>query len=319
MDLDIGQVRAFLAVAEELHFGRAAERVFLSQQALSKRVRRLEDSLTVPLFVRNTRAVELTEAGQRFLPYARVLVSAADEASAAARQELRPLNVDCWSHQQFPWFVTTEVAARMPELMIEPSARRSLPVALGALQRGEIDAAFGRVHDLCQAWPEGLTSRLVRLHPMVAVVRADHPLSGRATVRPVDLRADGVWWAIAGPPEAAGWGRRFGERFGVVMSYGTTSTAVQPHLEQMLEGPSRVTVVAQEPRLPTGSHLKVIPIVEPAPLFSWSLVWRTGDRHPALHRFIRRLADLSRTQGWLEYDPGRHWLPEPDVIALSPG
>jgi len=55
MELDLGQVRAFVVTAEQLHFGRAAARLFLTQQALSKRIRQLERSLGEPLFVRGTR------------------------------------------------------------------------------------------------------------------------------------------------------------------------------------------------------------------------------------------------------------------------
>ena len=65
MEADIEGLRAFVVTAEELHFGRAGQRLFISQQALSKRIRRLEQALAVPLFERTTRAVELTEAGRR--------------------------------------------------------------------------------------------------------------------------------------------------------------------------------------------------------------------------------------------------------------
>ncbi len=76
MELDLTQVRAFVEVAEQRHFGRAAARLFLTQQALSKRIQRLEQALGEPLLVRATRGVELTEAGQRFLPHAKALLAA---------------------------------------------------------------------------------------------------------------------------------------------------------------------------------------------------------------------------------------------------
>src|SRR5829696_3445092 len=85
MELDLGQVRAFVVTAEQLHFGRAAGRLYLTQQALSKRIRQLERSLGEPLFVRGTRGVELTGAGHRFLPHARQLLDAADAAAQAAQ------------------------------------------------------------------------------------------------------------------------------------------------------------------------------------------------------------------------------------------
>ena len=76
MDLDLTQVRAFVAAAEQLHFGRAAAQLFLTQQALSKRISRLERALGEQLFVRSARGVELSDAGRRFLPHARQLPAA---------------------------------------------------------------------------------------------------------------------------------------------------------------------------------------------------------------------------------------------------
>jgi DNA-binding transcriptional LysR family regulator len=85
MELDLPQVRAFVEVAEQRHFGRAAARLFLTQQALSKRIQRLEHTLGEPLLVRGSGGVELSDAGQRFLPHAKALLAAADAAAKAAR------------------------------------------------------------------------------------------------------------------------------------------------------------------------------------------------------------------------------------------
>jgi len=83
--LRLDLLRAFLAVAEELHFTRAAARLFLSQSGLSRRISVLEAILDTPLVVRTTRDVHLTRAGQDFFPYARDMLRAADGAVIALR------------------------------------------------------------------------------------------------------------------------------------------------------------------------------------------------------------------------------------------
>ncbi|MCB0864898.1 MAG: LysR family transcriptional regulator [Solirubrobacterales bacterium] len=97
MGPELRHLRYFVAVAEELHFGRAAERVGVAQPALSQQVRRLEAMIGAELFARNTRAVALTPSGAALLPYARRALAeaeqGADAAARAARGEIGHLTV----------------------------------------------------------------------------------------------------------------------------------------------------------------------------------------------------------------------------------
>src|SRR4051795_5682508 len=77
-DLDSRLLRAFVAVAEELNFTRAAQRLHLAQQALSAQIQQLETRVGERLFDRTTRSVALTEAGERLLPHARAVLAALD-------------------------------------------------------------------------------------------------------------------------------------------------------------------------------------------------------------------------------------------------
>ena len=119
---------------------------------MSKRIQRLEQTLGEPLFLRNQHGVQLSEAGRRFLPHARELLATANTATAAINAQSRPLQVDVWAIRR-PSGLARHLVQERPDLVLAQSMRRSLPAALEALQRGEFDACFGRVHDLGQSWP----------------------------------------------------------------------------------------------------------------------------------------------------------------------
>ena len=94
MELDLGAVRTFLAVVDDGHFTDAADRLGMTQQAVSKRIARLESDLGAPLLNRSRAGARLTEDGAAFLPHARALISLADRAAGMLRARRRALRID---------------------------------------------------------------------------------------------------------------------------------------------------------------------------------------------------------------------------------
>ncbi|BFO22018.1 hypothetical protein SHKM778_84060 [Streptomyces sp. KM77-8] len=201
--IDPRLLRAFVTVAEELHFTRAAARLFVAQQALSRDVRRLERELGGELFLRTTRQVALTADGERLLPYARTVLQAQDDLLAAAGQ-VRP----CWS--------TSTPRAWAPPPGAAPGPRtRSRPRTDGPLRertdlgrrRGARRAARRLVRTLRGPRPAlraGLEHQPVRYEPMAVVLPEDHPLAARSEV-PLAALAGETVYAGAGNPRTPEW------------------------------------------------------------------------------------------------------------------
>lgn len=302
MDLDLGQVRAFLAVAGHRHFGRAAEELSISQQAVSKRVARLEATLGVLLFTRGT--VELTEAGRRFLEPAGEALRAAEAAVGAVHASARPLRLDLWGHLYGPARTVAPVIDERPELNVELGMSRDLPAAAAALLRGDIDAAFGRVHP---PLPDGLAHRLVRLEPVDVLVAAGHPLASASSVRPSDLTGRDLWFPAA--VDRLDFIKRFCDEFGVRAGSGGANLGVEHLLADLLAEPGRITLFPADAPLPGGRGVRAIPVVDPTPLYAWSLVWPRHSPHPMIPALIRGFSEYGRRHRWLEHDPSRDWLP----------
>ena len=182
--MELRQLTGFLAVAEELHFGRAAERLHIVQLAVSQQIQRLERELGAELFHRSPRRVRLTGAGERFLPEARAVLAAVEKARSvvAAPAGLRiGTSAGLGTHLDR---VLAAIAERVPGMSVElfslPAGERLARVAGGGL-----DAAFVRSAEP----PPGVRVLPLWPDPLVAALPAGHPLAARSEIDLAELAA----------------------------------------------------------------------------------------------------------------------------------
>ncbi|HEX9443030.1 MAG TPA: LysR family transcriptional regulator [Candidatus Binatia bacterium] len=186
--MEFRHLRYFIAVAEELHFGRAAARLHLSQPPLSQQIRTLEEELGLKLFSRNRRRVELTHAGSVFLVEAKRILFQMEHAAKAARRaergQIGPLVVACG-----PLAVDTVLPpilktfrAKFPEvdLVLKESTTHGI---LEALQEKQADVGLLMPHFNSEA----LQRQTCLTIPMVAALPASHPLARRRRIRLSEL------------------------------------------------------------------------------------------------------------------------------------
>lgn len=181
--MELRHLRYFVALAEELHFGRAAEWLGISQPPLSQQIRALEEELGARLLERTSRAVALTEAGRLFLAEARATLGQADRARQVAarahRGEIGELTIGL-----FPSALLVEPVARgvLAFRRRHPGVRlvlreRAVHAAVRDLAGGDLGIAFLRYTTRPEV-PAGFQLAEVMREPMVAVLHRDHPLAG---------------------------------------------------------------------------------------------------------------------------------------------
>ncbi|WP_081241262.1 LysR family transcriptional regulator, partial [Streptomyces viridosporus] len=309
--LDPRLLRAFVTVAEELHFTRAATRLYVAQQALSRDVRRLERELGCELFVRTTRQVTLTADGERLLPYARRALQAQDDLLAAAGQA-RPLLVDLNSPGlRTPRRVLHRARELTPGHELMARYESGLTWAAGEVLAGRLDAAFGRFAGLPPALRAGLHQQPVRYEPMAIVLPEDHRLAPLPEV-PLAALAGETVYAGAGNPRTPEWtdlARLLFEGRGIVLAPPAPLAVGDEEFQRiMARTRNPVLAVVDFPPLPSTV---LRPLVDPVPLSPVSLVWRKGLVHPALGGLRRAAAVLAAEEGWLER-PAGGWIPAED-------
>ncbi|GAA5217992.1 LysR family transcriptional regulator [Streptomyces thinghirensis] len=309
-------LRAFVTVAEDLHFTRAAARLYVAQQALSRDVRRLERELGTELFVRTTRQVTLTADGERLLPYARRVLQAQDDLLAAFGQA-RPLLVDLNS----PGLVTGRLVlerarglAPGEELMARYES--GLTHAAAELLAGRLDVSFGRYAGLAPALRSGLGHQPVRYEPMAVVLPEDHPLAGLPQV-PLAALAGETVYAGAGNPRTVEWtdlAHRLFEGRGIEVAAPAPLAVGEEEFQRIMDK-TRNPILAVV-SFPAMASTVVRPLVDPVPLSPVSLVWREGLAHPAFDALRRAAVQVAAEEDWLRR-PAGGWLPAVDTAVMS--
>ncbi|GAB3362879.1 LysR family transcriptional regulator [Modestobacter lapidis] len=185
--LELRHLRAFVAVAEERNFTRAAERIQLTQPALSRTIAALERLLGTSLVFRNRRIVQLTPAGNRFLPHAHRVLAVLDEAVGAVTGAVPTLLVG------FTWGSTAAYTG--PIVRAFERAHPDVTVEIRRYDDPLAGLADGRTHVGFLPGDPGdprLGTLVLAEEPRVAALPADHPLAGRDEVLLADLADDAV-------------------------------------------------------------------------------------------------------------------------------
>ncbi|MFC6884516.1 MULTISPECIES: LysR family transcriptional regulator [Actinomadura] len=270
----------FVAVAEELHFGRAAARLQMTQPPLSRAIKRLETDLGCELLRRSAAGVALTPAGTLLLDEARTLLARADQVrarvSAAAGAATLTVGTLADSAEEFGTRLAAAYRRRHPGVRVR-IREADLTDPTTGLRAGLADVALTREpFDTV-----GIATRVLRSDPLGAVLRTDDPLAGRGSLRVDDLAdrrwfqfpdgTDPVWRAFwTGPPDGP-------RREGPVVR------TVHECLQSILWN-GTVGMAPLHHALPEG--LTAVPLVD-LPPSRLVIAWNSGDTRPLVRSFVQ--------------------------------
>jgi DNA-binding transcriptional LysR family regulator len=297
--VELRLLRYFVAVAEELHFARAAARLHIAAPSLSQQIKALEASLGTPLFVRDRRHVELTTAGRMLLPDAREILELAARAQRRVAGATGPLRVGYVSWLPEELTASPAVDVRIDE-WIMPSH-----VQIARVLDGSLDAAV--------AWTksrdERLDFRLLWPEPLLAVTpasRSGQTVSARKLRVLVD--ADLTSWQ-AWNDYATEFAGATGARLVHIDDGGIAGTAFHDRALR-LNAPVLMSPKRYFDRLP--ATLRTRAVVDPCPLWCWSLVTRANDERDSVASLREHASNVVQPAASRNTPAGAMWLPAAD-------
>ncbi|GAA2107622.1 LysR family transcriptional regulator [Actinomadura alba] len=305
MELDLGAVRAFVAVADDRHFGEAAVQLGVTQQAVSKRIAKLESDLGTTLFHRSRGGAELTGDGRSFLTHARALISLADQAVELQRSRRRSFRVDVLDTRLASIELVRTFHGTVDDVDIDIVTSAGLTTARTALARGSIDAFFGRVTGVLD---DAIESTPAYLEPLHVLISRRHALAGRQRITMSELSGTTAWMPGNAPgTEWAEFYRLLSADFAVHIDTTGPDFGWEHFVERISGSDELFSLVGEKCRLPWHADTVQIPITDPTPVYPCSLLWNSQNRHPMLPLFIRHVESDYRP-----FDPRREWLPAAD-------
>jgi len=296
-DIKLKDLRYLAALADERHFGRAAQRCFVSQPTLSAQLKKLEEYLGVQLIERQTRRVALTEAGAQIVARARRILEASDEMVSLARSHRDPLagKLRIAFLPTIGPYLLPRVAPRihkaLPRLELRLYEYQTMPM-LEKLRAGEIDVGV-------LALPvdqEGLESRLLYEEPFMVALPEHHRLAKKTTIRVNDLQNETLLLLEDGhclrdqALEVCGHG-------GLHEAQDFRATSLET-LRQMVATGAGITLLPElASRGAYGSARGVItrPFARPVPTRKIGAVWRKSSaRVPAIEAAAKAIAEHAK-------------------------
>ncbi|MFC7219445.1 LysR family transcriptional regulator [Streptomyces polyrhachis] len=296
--MELRQLRYFVTLSEELHFGRAAAREHIVQSALSQQIQRLERAVGVRLVERTTHHVELTAAGVAFLVEARQILAHVERAAAVARgagnasPALRVGIIDA-GYDSMPQ-ILHEVQARFPDLVIH-QVEAGVPEQYQQLVDGRLDVGIGRA----ALAPTGVASHLFRHDPLGVMIPSDHRFASIDGVPVAVLAQEPL--LLAEDVQAPEF-----NQFTIEMcrAAGFTPTVYEGTVESIraaadLVAQGRCLYCVPASCISTFPGTLWRPLIEPASYYPWSVLWRAGDDSPYVAAIVACARTMSARLGWL--------------------
>lgn len=301
--MELRHLRYFVAVAEELNFRRAAERLSMAQPPLSQQIHDLEQELGVQLFNRTNRAVQLTVAGRVFLADTYQILGLSEAAMRRARRanrgELGQLTIGYTSLIHNPLFpaVLRLHRERYPE--VELILRDLVTIEqMQQLSTNTLDISFATHASfaITSLEQETLSQEVILREPMVALLPRNQPLAQQSSISLAALANESwIWFARPFDPTTYDYMMHLFEQVGFRPNVTQEINQQQIILSLVSAGfgvslaPKSITNIGE------GAGVVFIDVIDPTPIVEFNIVWRRNDPSPILQTFLATVREVAHT------------------------